>query len=151
MGGQEVVALLQRGELLKRQRVDPAQFGQVALSPLGTSLLGGPVERHRRRCGHLFSALPSLLVFGHLQVRGRQGHLRSVFGDQIVAGHAELFEHHLLELFDAQRGLGFGHLVAVQRVGQFTDARVERGDLLADCRQRSRPLPALLGQPIAFP
>ena len=72
LGGQEVVALLQRGELLQRQRVDPAQLGQLSFGAFGATLLGGPVERHRRRRGHLLAALAGLLVFGDLELGRRQ-------------------------------------------------------------------------------
>ena len=44
----------------------------------------------------------------------------------------------LLELLDAQRRLGLGDLVAVQRVGQRGDPGVERGDLLARRGHRGR-------------
>ena len=47
--GQEVVALLQRGELLQRQRVDPAELVEFAFGLLGPALLGRAVERHRAR------------------------------------------------------------------------------------------------------
>ena len=113
MGGQEVVALFQRGELLQRQRVDPAQLGQLSFGAFGATFLGGPVKRQRGRRRHLLAALAGLLVFGHLQLGRRQRHLRAIFGDQHLGRHAELFEHHLLELLDAQRRLRFGHLVAV--------------------------------------
>ncbi len=77
LGRQEVVALLQRGELLERQWVDPAQFGEFTLGLLGPALLGGPVERHRRGRGHLLAALLGLLVLGHLQLGRRQRRRRA--------------------------------------------------------------------------
>src|SRR6202022_4859961 len=39
LGGQEVVALLQRRELLERQRVDPDQLGQLSFGAFGATLL----------------------------------------------------------------------------------------------------------------
>ena len=149
LGGQEVVALLQRGELLERQRVDPAQLGQLAFGAFGATLLGGPVERHRSRRGHLLAALAGLLVFGELELGRRQRDLRAVFGDEIVRRHAELLEHHLLELLDAQRRLRLGHLVAVQRLGERADAGAQRVHLVADRRHRRRPLLAFGGQHVA--
>ena len=102
MSGQEVVALLQCGELLQRQRIDPAEFGEFTFGSFGPTFLGGPIELQRRRRGDLLAALPGLLILGHLQLRRRQEHRRAVFGDQIVPGHPELLEHHLFELLDAQ-------------------------------------------------
>ena len=49
--GEEPVPLLQRRELLQRQRVDLAQQRQVAFRLVGPLLLGRPVERHRRGVG----------------------------------------------------------------------------------------------------
>ena len=40
LGGQEVVALLQRGELLQRQRIDPAELVEFAFGLLRAALLG---------------------------------------------------------------------------------------------------------------
>ena len=47
LGGQEAVPLLQRRELLQRQRVDLAEGGEVALGPGGPALLDGAVVGHR--------------------------------------------------------------------------------------------------------
>ena len=149
LGGQEVVALLQRRELLERQRVDPAQLGQLAFGAFGATLLGGPVERHRRRRGYLLAALAGLLVFGDLELGRRQRDLRAVFGDQIVWRHPELLEHHLLELLDPQRRLRLGHLVAVQRLGERRDPGAQRVHLVADRRHGDRPLLAFGGQHVA--
>ena len=151
MSGQEVVALLERGELLQRQRIDPAEFGQLPLGPFGATLLGGPVERHRRRRGHRLAPLAGLGVLGHLQLRWRQRHLRAVLGDQIITGHAELLEHHLLELFDPQLCLGLGDLVPVQGFGQRADAGVELGDLGAGCGHRAGPFQTLRGELVPHP
>ena len=49
LGGEEAVPLLQRRELLQRQRVDLAEGGQVALGLGGPALLHGAVVGHRRR------------------------------------------------------------------------------------------------------
>ncbi len=119
---QEVVALLQRGELLQRKRIDATQLVELALGLLGATLLGGPVERHRRGRGDLFAAFARLLVLRHLQLRRRQCHVGTVLGDQVGGRHAELLEDVLLELLDAKCRLRFGDFVAVQRVG-------DRGDL----------------------
>ena len=139
LGGQEVVALLQRGELLERQGVDPAQFGEFTFGLLGPALLGGPVERHRGGRGHLLAALLGLLVLGHLQLGRRQRHVGPVLGDQVGGGHAELLERLLLELLDAKRRLGLGDLVAVQRVGQRGDPGAELVDLGAHLGRAPRP------------
>ena len=71
---------------------------------------------------------------------------RAVFGDQVGGRHAELIEHLLLELLDPQCRLGFGDLVAVQRLGERGDLRAELGDLLAHLGQRLDPLVAFGGQ-----
>ena len=113
-------------------------FGEFAFGLLGAALLGGPVERHRRGRGHLLAALPGLLVLGHLQLRRRQRHVGPVLGDQVGGRHAELLEDLLLELLDAQRRLGLGDLVAVQRIGERGDPGGQLVDLLARLRQRAR-------------
>ena len=82
----------------------------------------GPVERHRRGRGDLLAAFAGLLVLGHLQFRRRQRHIGAVLGDQVGGRHPELVEDLLFELLDPQCRLGFGDLVAVQRLG-------DRGDL----------------------
>ncbi len=45
--GEELVALLQRGELLQRERVDLAELRQLALGRAQPLLLRRPVERRR--------------------------------------------------------------------------------------------------------
>ena len=151
MGGQEVVALLECGELLQRQWIHPAEFGEFTFGAFGATLLGGPVERHRHRRGHRLAALAGLGVLGQLQLRRWQQHLRAVLGEEIITGHAELLEHHLLELLDAQLGLGLGNLVAVQGFGQRADAGVELGDLRARCGHRGGTLQALRGELVPHP
>ena len=135
--GQEVIALLERGELLQGQGVDAAQLVEFTLGAFGAAFLGGPVERHRRRRDHLLPALARLFVLGHLQLRRRQRYVRPVLGDQVVNRHPELLEHLLLELLDAQCRLGFGDFVAVQRVGERGDLPAQFVDLFAGLRQRA--------------
>ena len=149
LGGQEVVALLQRGELLQRQRIDPAQLVELALGLLGATLLGGPVERHRRGRGDLFAAFARLLVLGHLQLRRRQRHVGAVLGDQVGGRHAELLEYVLLELLDPKCRLRFGDFVAVQRVGERGDLGAEFVDLFTRLRQRACPVLAFGGDLVA--
>ena len=151
LGGQEVVALLQRGELLQRKRIDAAQLVELALGLLGAALLGGPVERHRRGRGHLFAAFARLLVLGHLQLRRRQRDVGAVLGDQVGGRHPELLEDVLLELLDAKCRLGFGDLVAVQRVGECGDLGAQFVDLFARLRQRARPVLTFGGDLVAGP
>ena len=110
--------LLQRRELLQRQRVDLAEQGQIALGPSRALLLGRPVERARRGRDDLLAAVAGLLVLGHLLSRGRHGQVRAVLGDQRVGFDPELVDRPLGALLDAQPLLGPQHLVAVHRVGQ---------------------------------
>ncbi len=105
-----------------------------------------PVERHGRGRGDLFAALAGLLVLGHLQLRRRQRHLRTVFGDQVGGRHAELFEHLGFQLLDPQRRLGFGDLIPMQRVGQRVDLGAELVGFLTSLGQRRDPELTFSGQ-----
>ena len=80
---------------------------------------------------------------------GGSDDLRTVFGDKDFRRHAELLEHHLLELLDAQRRLRLGHLVAVQRLGERADPGAQRVHLVAYRGHRRRALVAFGGQHVA--
>ena len=136
LGGQEVVALLQRGELLQRQRVDPAQLGELALGLLGAPLLGRPVVRHRRGRGDLLAALARLLVLGHLQLRRRQRHVRTVLGDQVGGRHAELLEHRAARA--ARCAVPLAALATSSRCSASVSA-VDLGGQLVDLRRAPSP------------
>ena len=82
---------------------------------------------------------------------GGSGDLGTVLGDEIGDGHAELFEHLLLELLDAQCRLRFGDLVAMQRIGERVDPRRELGDLLARLGQGRGPDLTFGGDLVADP
>ena len=73
--GQELVALLHRGELLERQRVDLAQHREVALGRLEPLLLLG-ADVGRRLPGRVG------LLLVRRQHRRRHELVRSVLGDQ---------------------------------------------------------------------
>ena len=103
--------LLQRGELLERQRVDLAEQGERALGGAQPLL---PAPRGRTAPARARSARPLV------RRRRLNGHelVGAVVGDQGVGVEAELLERALLELLDAHPLLGAGHLVAVHGVDQ---------------------------------
>ena len=115
--------LLQRAELLQRQRVDGAEHRQLALGRAQPLLLLLADERHRLGLGRSVGPVgPSaqrlgLLTVGQLVVDGDRL-VGAVVGDQHVGVEAELLERALLELLDPHLLLGAGHLVAVHGVDQ---------------------------------
>ena len=121
--------LLHRGELLERQRVDPAEHRQRALGGAQPLLL---LLADVRRWGRASSSPSSRLAAGRHELVG------AVVGDQAVGVEAELLERALLELLDAHPLLGAGHLVAVHRVDQLVVLRRE----LAQRRRGRRAAPA---------
>ena len=100
--------LLERGELLQRQRVDLAEHGQRALG--GRSRLALLLAVVRRGVGRRL-AVGDLAGEGHELVG-------AVVGDQRVLVETELLQGPLGELLDAHALLGAGHLVAVHGVDQ---------------------------------
>ena len=120
--------LLQRGELLQRERVDLAEHGQGPLGrPQPLLLLLADV---RHRLGRASS--PSATVAARRDGTGLVG---AVLGDQRVGVEPELVERALLELLDAHPLLGAGHLVAVHGVDQLVVLRAEVAQPRADREQ----------------
>ena len=115
--------LLQRGELLQRQRVDLAQRGEVALGTRGPALLDGAVVGHR-----LGRGLPAGLGRGDLLRRRRHRRGRPVLAEQGRQVDAVLLGGPGLQRLDAVALLGPGDLVAVHLVGQPVELRGRRAD-----------------------
>ena len=146
LGGQEAVPLLQRRELLQRQRVDLAEGGEVALGLGRPPLLDGAVVGHRVRLG-----LPRRLGGGDLLRRRRDRRGGPVLGEEGGQVDAVLLGRAALQRLDAVPLLGAGDLVAVHLVGQPVEvgggradagAHLEQLGLRASCgRTPARPAP----------
>ena len=103
--------LLERGELLERERVDLAEHRQRALGGAEPLLLLLADVRRRLRAPSSAFGRPRRLDRRH-EVVG------AVVRDQRVGVEPELLQRALLELLDAHPLLGAGHLVAVHGVDQ---------------------------------
>ena len=122
---EELVALLQRGELLERERVDLAQHRERPLGRAQPLLLLRPDE------GHCFgTSLGRGVVLLALDGRRRRDQLiGTVVGDERLDVHPELLESPLSELLQAHALLGAGHFVAVNAVDQLIVGLGELADL----------------------
>ena len=126
------------GELLQRQRVDPAEQGQRPLGGAQPLLLLGPDERRRVRLGPRRD-----LVRRRRRRRAPAG--RAVLRDQRLGLDAELLQRLLLQRLDPQPLLGAGHLVAVHAVGE--PLQLARRARAAGRGRRSARRPARPGPP----
>ena len=119
--GEEAVPLLQRAELLERERVHRAEHRQLALGGAQPLLLLLADERRRLRLGGPSdpsdSAGSGCSPSGSLWSTGT-GWSGPYSATRHVAVDAELLERALLELLDPHLLLGAGHLVAVDGVDQ---------------------------------
>src|SRR5580693_659211 len=141
LGGEERVALGERGVFLQGQRVDLAEPVELTLRFGGAANGRRPVvPRRPRRQGW------GVLVADH-----RHGQLRAVLRDQDVRLHPELLQCVLRELLEAQPVLGAGDLGAVRGAdhgvevgGELTDARPDDLELARAARARRLGLRAQL-------
>ena len=97
--------LLQRGELLERQRVDLAEHGQLALGGLEPLAAAAPGRRAPAR--------PSWGTPSASATSTGTGWSGPYSATSASSVEAELLEGPLLELLQAHPLLGAGHLVAV--------------------------------------
>ena len=114
LGGQELVALLQRGELLQRQRVHPAEQREVLLGRAAPGAPGRPGRTAPAAAGgsprpasrtRPSGAAPAPRCPGRTRRPGRRRRSRGL-GDPLAPAAR------------SAAALGAGHLVAVHRVGQ---------------------------------
>ena len=117
--GEERVPLLQRGELLQRQRVDPPERREPPLAAAQPLLLG----LAHVGLGLAGSSLPSARVGWGTSWCGPNS------STSVGGVDAELLDGARLELLDAQPLLGPRHLVAVHGVGQLAQLVLEDGDV----------------------
>ena len=110
--GEELVALLERGELLEGQRVDPAEQGQ---RPVGGT---GPLLLLLADVGHGLWLRRLEVDLVTRRQRGGDQLVRTVLGEQGLGVDAVLLQRPGLHRLDPQPLLGAGDLVAVHRAGQ---------------------------------
>ena len=131
LGGEEAVPLLQRRELLQRQRVDLAEGGQVALGLRRPALLHAPGRRAPGPARGSPAASAAATCCGRR--RHRRG--RPVLGEQRGQVDAVLLGRAALQRLDPVPLLGAGDLVAVHLVGQPVEVRGRRAHAGADLEQ----------------
>ena len=126
--GEELVPLLQRRELLQRERVDLAEHRHRPLGaaqPLG--LLLAVVRDSARPARSLLASRPS---------DRRHELVGAVLGDQGFDLEAELLQRPRLQRLHPQAQLGAGHLVLVHGVGEPVELGAEVAQPRADLAQR---------------
>ena len=123
--GEEGVPLLERRELLERERVDPAEGLQAALGLAQPLLL--LVAHVGGRLGRLGGVLPRA---GDV----RDELVRAELLDEDLGVDAELLDGLGLELLDAGDLAGAGHLVAVRGVGEVAQLVLDGRQLVAQRR-----------------
>jgi hypothetical protein len=140
LGGQELVALLERGELLQRQWVDLAEQGEITLGALRPAGLPGSVVARRLRSADLLPALKGCFVLGYLD-RGRRHWCGGpVLGDQVIQADTEVIGNLGLELLDAQPLLSTQQLVTMHRVGELVQLPDELANPGPDLHETLFPL-----------
>ena len=114
--------LLERGELLQREGVDPAELASARSA-----------ERSRLACSSRAYGTGSgaCSPSATSPVKAADELVGPVVGDQCLHVEPELVERALLELLDPHALLGPGHLVAVDRADQLVELTAEVTQRLA--------------------
>src|SRR5262249_10935353 len=125
--GQELVALLQRGELFEGKRIDLAEQRQLALRPRGALLLDRPVVRLRLRF-----RLARVLRGAHLDRGRRHRRLRAVLVEESSNVEPEVLGRLRLELLEPEPLFGAGDLVTMYGGRQPLEVGAEASTRAAD-------------------